>query len=55
MIEPTQENGLKKRSVADCLQTRPVDYGRRFIRKRGRLSEQELSAIDRALRVVFDL
>ena len=29
-INPTSQNGLTKKSVADCLQTRPVDYGKRF-------------------------
>ena len=55
VIEPSRQNGLKKRSIADCLQTRPVDYEKRFVRRRGRLAEQEMAAIDRALRVVFDL
>ncbi len=26
IIEPNAANGLTKRSVADCLQTRPIDY-----------------------------
>ena len=55
VVEPSRQNGLKKRSVADCLQTRPVDYAKRFVRTRGRLTEDEMSAIDRALRVVFAL
>ncbi len=25
-INPTKENGLIKLSIADCLQTRPIDY-----------------------------
>ncbi|MBW4516661.1 MAG: type II toxin-antitoxin system PemK/MazF family toxin [Timaviella obliquedivisa GSE-PSE-MK23-08B] len=25
-IAPTDSNGLTKRSVADCLQTRPIDH-----------------------------
>ncbi len=25
-IEPTEENNLTKLSIADCLQTRPIDY-----------------------------
>ncbi len=25
-LEPSKENGLTKKSIADCLQTRPIDY-----------------------------
>ena len=55
VIEPSRKNGLKKRSVADCLQTRPVDLAKRFVRARGRLEPDELSAVDAALRTVFAL
>ena len=55
VIEPSQHNGLTKKSVADCLQTRPVDYLERFVRIRGRLDDDEMSAIAEALRIVFGL
>lgn len=55
IIEPTRNNGLTKRSVADCLQTRPVDYEKRLVKVRGRLTEEELDAIAKALRIVFAL
>ena len=32
-IQPTKENGLTKLSIADCLQTRPIDYRQRIIKK----------------------
>ncbi|MBM4457982.1 MAG: type II toxin-antitoxin system PemK/MazF family toxin [Chloroflexi bacterium] len=54
-IAPTPENGLDKLSLADCLQTRPVDYNARLVRTRGRVSLDALRQIDRALRVVFSL
>jgi mRNA interferase MazF len=25
-LKPSQENGLAKKSIADCLQTRPIDH-----------------------------
>ncbi len=54
-IVPSPVNGLSKRSVADCLQTRPVDHRLRLVRIRGTLAQQELQEIDQALRMVFDL
>ncbi len=54
-IQPTASNGLNKRSIADCLQTRPVDYAQRLVQVRGAVSKQVLDQIDQALRVVFEL
>jgi mRNA interferase MazF len=54
-IEPTDENNLTKISIADCLQTRPVDYRMRLVKVRGKLSETDLQKIDSALKKVFDL
>ena len=54
-IQPTTENGLTKLSIADCLQTRPVDYRMRLVKIRGSLSETELHKINSALKKVFDL
>ena len=50
-----QNNGLDKKSIADCLQTRPVDYTKRFVRKRGSISPQNLQKIDEALMMIFSL
>ena len=55
VLHPSQDNGLTKKSVADCLQTRPVDYRRRLVRIRGELSRKEMAQIDRALKRVFHL
>lgn len=54
-IKPTDENGLTKLSIADCLQTRPIDYRQRLVKVRGELSKNDLSKIDNALKTVFSL
>jgi len=52
---PSQENGLTKKSVADCLQTRPVDHRYRLVRVRGKLGPSEVENINAALSIVFEL
>ena len=52
---PDRDNGLDKKSIADCLQTRPVDYTKRFVRKRGKIDPQSLQKIDEALAIIFGL
>lgn len=54
-IEPSQQNGLTKRTIADCLQTRPVDHRSRLVRIRGIVEPESLARIDQALKVVFAL
>jgi mRNA interferase MazF len=54
-ISPSPRNGLEKKSVADCLQTRPIDYRLRLSRVRGKLESSEMNAIDQALKAVFSL
>jgi mRNA interferase MazF len=54
-LEPTEGNGLTKKSVADCLQTRPIDHRQRLVRVRGQLTAAELEKIDVALKLVFEL
>jgi mRNA interferase MazF len=55
LIEPTPQNGLSKPSIADCLQTRPVDHRLRLVGVRGELDTAVLSQIDHALKLVFNL
>lgn len=55
VIAPDQSNGLSKTSVADCLQTRPIDHRFRLVKIRGVLTAEAMKEIDAALRVVFDL
>ncbi len=54
-IAPTPANGLSKRSLADCLQTRPIDRRIRMVRMRGRLETDLMVEVNRALRCVFAL
>jgi mRNA interferase MazF len=54
-LTPSVINGLDKKSVADCLQTRPVDYRLRLSRVRGKLEQNDIRAIDQALKAVFSL
>jgi mRNA interferase MazF len=54
-LESSKESGLTKKSIADCLQTRPIDYQQRLVKIRGQISENKLSEIDKALKLVFDL
>ncbi len=55
VVEATQGTGLTKKSVADCLQTRPIDYQIRMVKQRGKIPDVVLRQIDLALRLVFDL
>lgn len=55
VIEPDSFNGLSKKSVADCLQTRPVDHRFRLVSVRGKLDEITMSQIDQSLKRVFNL
>lgn len=54
-LEPPTENGLAKRSIADRLQTRPIDHQQRLVRVRGELGVDALAKVDRALKIVFSL
>jgi hypothetical protein len=54
-IEPSRANGLTTKSIADCLQTRPVDHGKRLVKIRGRLTDADMTSIGQALRVLFAL
>ena len=54
-MHPSKINGLSKKSIADCLQTRPIDHHQRLVKIRGRLSSAKMDEIDQALKIVFDL
>lgn len=54
-VIPSPSNGLSKKSIADCLQTRPIDHQNRLISIRGELELEILKQINQALKVVFDL
>lgn len=54
-LTPKNSNGLTKKSVVDCLQTRAIDRRHRLVRVRGRLRSDEIEAINVALKRVFEL
>jgi len=54
-IAPTPTNGLAKISVADCLQTRPIDHRFRLVKIRGELTPTDMLKIDNALKIIFAL
>lgn len=54
-IEPSSENGLSKKSIADCLQTRPIDHRQRLVGVKGKLEPSKINELDKALKVVFGL
>lgn len=54
-LRPSSENGLSKLSIADCLQTRPIDHQQRMVRIRGEIDALNLKEIDAALKAVFSL
>ena len=54
-IMPSSRNGCTKKSVVDCLQTRPVDHRARLVGIRGELEDSDMAKIDAASKIVFDL
>jgi mRNA interferase MazF len=54
-LAPSTINGLDKKFVVDCLQTRPIDYRLRLSRVRGKLKQDDMRVINQALKVVFSL
>ena len=54
-IVPSSHNGLTQKTVADCLQTRPIDHRARLVKVRGELEDEIMAKIDAALKIVFDL
>ena len=54
-LYPSQGNGLSKKSVADCLQTRPVDHHHSMVKILGKLSRSKIQEINQALKIIFEL
>lgn len=54
-VAPSGMNGLSKLSIADCLQTRPIDHQHRLVSIRGELEPELIEKINHALKVVFDI
>jgi mRNA interferase MazF len=55
VIRPSYLNGLTKISIADCLQTRPIDRNIRLIDIRGELELDIIQQVNFALKIVFAL
>ncbi len=54
-IYPSSDNDLSKKSIADCLQTRPIDLRHRLVKIRGKLSTDKVQEINRSLKILFEL
>jgi len=54
-IYPSKNTGLSKKSIADCLQTRPIDHRQRLVKIRGKMSSAKMDEIDQSLKIVFAL
>lgn len=54
-LMPSNQNGLSKKSIADCLQTRPIDHRHRLVKIRGALTAEDMKQIDEALKIIFAL
>lgn len=54
-IEPDGNNGLTKKSIADCLQTRPIDYQARIVKIIGKVDNETIRKINAAIKTVFGL
>jgi mRNA interferase MazF len=54
-LMPSSRNGLSKKSIADCLQTRPIDHRHRLVNIRGELTPEAMKRIDEALKIIFAL
>ena len=55
VLDSSPTNGLTKKSIADCLQTRPIDHRHRLVSIQGKLAEKDMKKIDQALKIVFSL
>lgn len=53
-LNPTKENKLTKKSVADCFQIKSLDLAR-FTKKSGEISQQELDEIKEAIALCINL
>lgn len=54
-IDPDPDNGLTKKSIADCLPTRPIDKQKILVKIRGFVNKEIMTQSDRSLKIVFEL
>lgn len=53
-IDPEPRHGLRKKSMVDCFQTRALSH-RRFIKRLGELSEEEMDQVKTAVALILDI
>jgi mRNA interferase MazF len=53
-LDPSKQNGLKKRSAVDCFRVRAVSH-ERILERSGAISAAELAQIKRSLALILDL
>ncbi len=53
-IDPEPHHGLRKKSAIDCFQMRPLSH-RRFIKRLGMLSVEEMDRIKAAVALILDI
>jgi len=54
LLHPSKRNGITKKSKIKCDQIRVIDK-KRIKRKIGKLDEKDVSSLDEAISVIFDL
>ena len=54
IMDPTKENGLKKKSAVDCFQIRAISH-RRFSEQIGRITKYELNSIRKSISLILDI
>jgi mRNA interferase MazF len=53
-LNPSRENGLKKRSAVDCFQVRAVSH-QRILERLGAIVPEDLTRIKKSLALILDL
>ncbi len=53
-LDPSKQNGLKKKSAVDCFQVRAVSH-RRVLDRLGTVTPSELTQIKKALALILDI
>ena len=53
-LDPTSQNGLKKKSAIDCFQLRAVSH-RRFTEKLGIITGEQMDSVKRAVALILDI
>lgn len=54
VLDPTEINGLQKKSAVDCYQIRCLSH-QRFIKLLGKITESQVSAIKTSLALILDI